>query len=152
MYLYVTVYSFLNPFAVNAFDVPYVCVLVAVLPLVFPFPLYTTLYEIGFHLAYNVVVAVAVYEAPPLYDVPVNPEFVYHPPNVYPVFVGVGNVMAPPVHLAYKVTVAPFVVDKFVTEALSAYDVPDPFAAVFQPLKVYVAVWLLQALPPFELN
>ena len=39
VYLY-----FVNPFAVNAFAVPYVCVLLAVLPPVFPFPLYLIVY------------------------------------------------------------------------------------------------------------
>ena len=87
MWLYVTVYALVKPFAVNALAVPYVWLLFAVLPPVFPFPLYFTVYVIGVHFAYTVIFAVGVYVASDTFVV--HAASLYHPPNVYPALVGV---------------------------------------------------------------
>ena len=87
MWLYVTVYALVNPFAVNAFAVSYVCVLFAVLPPVAPFPLYFTVYTIGVHFAYTVIFAVGVYVASDTFVV--HAASLYQPANIYPVLVGV---------------------------------------------------------------
>ena len=69
----------------------------------------------------------------------------YHPPNMYPVLVGVYSTL-PAVQFAYKVTVAPFVLLKFVTLCELLYTFA-PLATVAHPLKVYVAVLLVFVLP-----
>jgi len=68
---------------------------------------------------------------------------VFHPPNVYPVLVGVGKLIVPPLQLALSVWF-PAVVT-FVSAA--TFVLP-----LYHPPKLHVAVWLLHALPPFELN
>ena len=94
------------------------CVLFAVLPPVFPFPLYLTVYWFAVHCAYTVVLLVGVYVAP-AFPTFVPPDVaVYHPLKVYPVLVGVGRVTLAEFHWAYKLTV-PLLVDVNVdTEAL----------------------------------
>ena len=71
-----------------------------------PFPSNVTLYELEDHLAYNVVFAVGLYDAPAL-PIFVPPSLaVYHPAKTYPDFVADGNVMDPPDHLAVNVVFA----------------------------------------------
>ena len=86
------------------------CVLFAVLPPVFPFPLYLTVYWFTVHCAYTVLLLVGVYVAPafPIFVPP--DDDVYHPLKVYPVLVGVGRVTLALVHFAYNVVFAEYVV------------------------------------------
>ena len=85
--MYVTVYFLSYPFVVKAFATSYVWLLFAVLPPVDPFPLYVTVYAIGVHFAYTVILLVGVYVASDILFV--HAASLYHPPNVYPVLLGV---------------------------------------------------------------
>ena len=67
----------------------------------------------------------------------------YQPANVYPSLVGVGKLIVPPVQLAVNVWLLAVVT--FVSAA--TFVLP-----LYHPPKFHVAVKLLQALPPFELN
>ena len=83
---------FVNPFAVKFFAWSYVIDIDAVLPPVAPFPLNAIVYVFAFHCAYNVTVAPCsdarfFTTALSAYPVPVPSAFVFHPVNVYPVFV-----------------------------------------------------------------
>ena len=100
--------------------------------------MYVTVYVIGVHFAYNVVLlavgAVILF---------VHAASLYQPSNIYPVLVGVYKLI---VQFAYNVTVAPFVLLKFVTLCELLYTFA-PLADVAHPLNEYVAVPSL--LPPF---
>jgi len=71
------------------------------------------------------------------------PSDVVHPPNVYPVLVGVGKLVVPPFQLAVNVWLLAVVT--FVSDA--TFVLP-----LYHPQNVQEAVWLLHVLPPFESN
>ena len=85
---------FVYPFAVKFLAVSYVIDTDAVLPPVFPFPLNATVYVFAVQCAYSVIAFVGVYDAPPFPTLFPPVAASYHPANVYPVLVGVCNVIA----------------------------------------------------------
>ena len=109
-------YSLLYPFAVNPFISSYLCLLLSVSPSVAPFPSYSTSYSFALHFAYNIMFSVGIYfvvlPSAPSISVSTSPTFspshaslVYHPSNVYPSLVGLGNSTFPGFHCAYNFTI-----------------------------------------------